>query len=108
MKDSKGRCGTGNGDVCIQVATVEYPSGTVKYYMGRQNNSGLLGGSCSSHAFICGLDATKNTYYSTLDLQNYLYSTGDQGVLKGRSRFNKAINHLILTRLCFYKITLFL
>lgn len=93
VKDSKGRCGNGKSDTCIQVATVKYPTKTVKYYMGRQDNSGLLGGSCRSHAFTCGVNATKGTNYSTLDLQNYLYSTGDNGVLKGASRFSKAINH---------------
>ena len=92
-KDSGGRCGKGKKDRCVEIATVEYPSKTVKYYMGYQNNSGLLGGSCRSHAFTCGLNATNNTNYSTLDLQNYLYSTGDKGVLKGRARFTKAINH---------------
>ena len=105
VKDSKGRCGKGGDDVCIQVATVQYPSGTVKYYMGRQNNSGLLGGSCRSHAFMCGLNATKDTYYSTLDLQNYLYSTGDQGVLKGQSRFTKAINHYDVNATAYFNET---
>jgi hypothetical protein len=93
QKDSGGRCGTGKKDKCAQIATVEYEKGTVKYYMGYQNNSGLLGGSCRSHAFTCGLNATTNSYYSTLDLQKYLYSTGDNGVLKGKSRFTKVINH---------------
>lgn len=92
-KDSGGRCGKGKSDRCVEIATVEYPTRTVRYYMGYQNNSGLLGGSCRSHAFMCGLNATSDTHYSTLDLQNYLYSTGDNGVLKGRSRFTKAINH---------------
>ncbi len=36
--------------------------------MGYQNNSGLLGGSCRSHAYTCALNATNNSNYSTLDL----------------------------------------
>ena len=59
--------------------------------MGYQNNSKLLSGSCRSHAFTCGMNATNNTNYSTLDLQNFLYSSGDEGVLKGKSGFNKLI-----------------
>lgn len=92
-KDSAGRCGKKKSDKCAEIATVEYPRGTVKYYMGYQNNSGLLGGSCRSHAFTCGMNATKHSSYNTLDLQNYLYSTGDEGVLKGRNTFNKVINN---------------
>lgn len=92
-KDSAGRCGKKSGDKCAEIATVEYPNGTVKYYMRYQNNSGLLGGSCRSHAFTCGMNAVNSSTYNTLDLQNYLYSTGDKGVLKGRSRFNKVINN---------------
>ena len=42
--------------------------------MGYQNNSGLEGGSCRAHAFTCGMNAVNNTYYSTLDLQNYMVS----------------------------------
>ncbi len=93
VKDSGGRCGTYSGDKCAEIATVKYEKGTVKYYMGYQNNTKLLGGSCRSHAFTCGMNATNNSNYSTLDLQNYLYQTGDQGVLKGKSRFDKVINH---------------
>lgn len=105
QKDSAGRCGTGKSDRCIEVATVEYPKGTVKYYMGYQNNSGLLGGSCRSHAFISGVNATKNTNYSTLDLQNYLYSTGDNGVLKGKARFDKAINRFNAKAVAYFEET---
>lgn len=91
-KDKQGRCGKGSGDFCAQIATVTYPKGKVTYYMGYQNNSQLLGGSCRSHAFTCGLNATNGSYYNTLDIQNFLYSTGDNGVLKGRARFNKTID----------------
>ena len=93
VKDKGGRCGTYPGDKCAEIATVKYEKGTVKYYMGYQNNSKLLSGSCRSHAFTCGMNATNNTNYSTLDLQNFLYSSGDEGVLKGKSGFNKVINH---------------
>ena len=93
VKDPEGRCGTYSGDHCSEVATVQYPNGTVKYYMGFQNNSKLLGGSCRAHAFTAGMNATNNTKYSTLDLQNYLQSAFGNGVLKARQRFDAAINH---------------
>ena len=105
VKDSSGRCGTGSGDRCAEIATVEYPTRTVKYYMGYQNNSGLLGGSCRSHAFTCGMNAVNNTNYSTLDLQKYLYSTGDQGVLKGRARFEKVISHFDVNATAYFEET---
>lgn len=104
-KDSAGRCGKGKNDRCIEIASVEYPRGTVKYYMGYQNNSGLLGGSCRSHAFISGVNAVNNTNYSTLDLQNYLYATGDNGVLKGKERFNKAIKHFNVKATAYFEET---
>lgn len=104
-KDSSGRCGKGKGDKCAQIATVNYPKGTVKYYMGYQNNSKLLGGSCRSHAFTCGMNAINKTNYSTLDLQNYLYSTGDSGVLKGKSRFNKVINNFNVNAKAYFNET---
>ena len=93
VKDSGGRCGKYSSDKCAEIATVTYEKGQVKYYMGYQNNTNLLGGSCRSHAFTCGMNAVNNSNYSTLDLQNYLYSTGDEGVLKGKSRFDKVISH---------------
>lgn len=82
--DANGRCGKGSHDYCIGEATVTYPNKTVTYYMGYQNNSGLLGGSCRSHAMISAINAIKGTNYSTLDIQNYLYSTNDGGVLKSK------------------------
>lgn len=90
VKDKKGRCGKGSGDYCAAVATVKYATDTVKYYVGYQNNSGLLIGSCRSHAFMSVVNAIKGTTYSTLDLQKYLYSTGDKGVIKAKG-FPKAI-----------------
>ena len=93
VKDKKGRCGTGSGDYCIEKATVTYPSRKVTYYMGYQNNSGLLSGSCRSHAFTCGMNAVEDSYYSTLDIQKYLNSSTGNGVLKGKGRFNDTIKH---------------
>ncbi len=93
VKDPEGRCGSYSKDHCSEVATVEYPNGTIKYYMGYQNNSKLLGGSCRAHAFTAGMNATNNTKYSTLDLQNYLQSEFGNGVLKARKRFDAAIKH---------------
>ena len=84
LKDSKGRCGKGSGDYCAAVATVNYPSGTVKYYIGYQNNSQIIGGSCRSHTFMAVVNAVKGTTYSTLDLQKYLQSQFGSGVLKAK------------------------
>ncbi len=94
VKDPEGRCGTYSADYCAEIATVEYPSGTVKYYMGYQNNTKLLGGSCRALAFTSGMNATTNSKYSALDLQKYLASEfGDEGVFRARKRFEAAINH---------------
>lgn len=94
VKDKEGRCGKASSDKCVEVADVVYGNGTkITYYMGYQNNSGLLGGSCRSHAFTCATNATLGTKYSTLDLQKYLKSTGDGGVLRKKPVFTKAINH---------------
>ena len=93
VKDSKGRCGTGKNDHCSEVAIAEYADRTVEFYMGYQNNSGLLGGSCRAHAFTCAMNAVNNTYYSTLDLQNYMKTIDGNGVFKGRTKYDKAINH---------------
>lgn len=93
VKDPKGRCGKGRGDHCSEVAVVQYQDRTVTYYMGYQNNSQLEGGSCRAHAFTCGMNAVNDTYYSTLDLQNYMKSIDGHGVFKGRKKYDSAINH---------------
>lgn len=101
IKDTKGRCGKGANDYCAAIATVKYENETIKYYMGYQNNSGLLVGSCRSHAFISVTNAIKNTNYSTLDLQKYLYSTGNRGVLKAKG-LDKAIKEYKLKATVFH------
>lgn len=104
VKDKKGRCGKGSSDYCAAVATVKYTTGTVKYYMGYQNNSKLLSGSCRSHAFISATNAIKGTKYSTLDLQNYLYSVGYKGVLKTKG-IDKSIQHYGLSAKVYHSET---
>ena len=104
VKDSKGRCGKGKGDYCAAVATVKYTTGTVKYYMGYQNNSQIIGGSCRSHAFMAATNAIKGTTYSTLDLQKYLYSLGYNGVLKAKG-ITKSIEHYGLTAKVYHSET---
>lgn len=104
VKDSMGRCGKGSNDKCAEIATVKYPDKTIKYYMGYQNNSKLLGGSCRAHAFTCGMNAVNDTYYSTLDLQNYLFQI-DNGVLSGRTKFNSAINHFKVNAKAYFNET---
>ena len=105
VKDSKGRCGKGRGDKCAEVATVEYENRTVVYYMGYQNNSGLEGGSCRAHAFTCGMNAVNNTYYSTLDLQNYMVSLDGKRVFKGKKKYNSAINHFGVNAKAYFEET---
>lgn len=78
---AKGRCGSASRDYCAAIATVKYPIEQKTYYVGYQNNSGLLSGSCRSHAFMAVANSINNTYYSTKHLQNYLYSIGYKGVL---------------------------
>lgn len=102
MKDSGGRCGKGSGDYCAVVATVKYASGTVKYYMGYQNNSKIIGGSCRSHAFMATVNAIKDTKYSTLDLQNYLQSQFGSGILKAK-QLPKAIEHYGITAMIYHE-----
>ncbi len=105
VKDSKGRCGTRRGDKCSEVATVEYGNRTVKYYMGYQNNSGLLGGSCRAHAFTCGMNAVNNTFYSTMDLQNYMETINGDGVFKGKKKYNMAIKHFGVNAKAYFEET---
>ena len=105
VKDSKGRCGKGKNDRCSQVATVEYADRTVVYYMGYQNNSNLLGGSCRAHAFTCAMNAVNDTYYSTLDLQNYMKSIDGKGVFRGKKKFNSAINHFGVNAKAYFEET---
>lgn len=104
VKDSKGRCGKGSGDYCAAIATVKYPSGTVNYYMGYQNNSQIISGSCRSHAFMAVVNAIKGTKYSTLDLQKYLQSQYGSGVLKAK-QFPKAIKHYGVTAKVYHEET---
>ncbi len=93
VKDSAGRCGKGSRDYCASVATVEYQNKTVKYYVGYQNNSQLLSGSCRAHALTGVINAVKGTNISTLDLQNYMYKlTPNSGVLVGK-KLDQAIQH---------------
>lgn len=104
VKDSEGRCGSGKNDYCAAVATVKYQQKTVTYYLGYQNNSGLLSGSCRSHAFMSVVNAVNGTKYSTLDLQKYLYSTGDKGVLMAE-QIPKALKKYNLTAKAYYEET---
>ena len=105
-KDSGGRCGKGSGDKCIEIATVKYQNGdSVKFYMGYQNNSQLLGGSCRAHAFTCGMNAVNNTKYSTLDLQNYMKSLNGDGVFKGKTKYNAAISHFNVNAKAYFNET---
>lgn len=83
-KDSKGRCGKSNRDYCAAIATVQYQKETVQYFVGYQNNSGIINGSCRSHALMGAINAIKGTTYSTLDLQKYLQSVQGNGVLKAK------------------------
>lgn len=104
VTDSGGRCGTGSGDYCAAVATVKYARETVKYYVGYQNNSNLLSGSCRSHAFISVVNAIKGTKYSTLDLQNYIETINGTGVLKAKE-IDKAIEYYSLDAKAYHSET---
>lgn len=105
-KDSGGRCGKGSGDKCVEIATVKYQNGdSVKFYMGYQNNSQLLGGSCRAHAFTCGMNAVNNTKYSTIDLQNYMKSLNGDGVFKGKTKYNAAISHFNVNAKAYFNET---
>lgn len=90
-KDASGRCGKAKGDYCSAIATVHYPKETVKFYMGQQDNTGIIKASCRSHALMSVINAIKGTTYSTLDLQNYLKSVQKgSGVMKAKG-IDKAI-----------------
>lgn len=105
VKDSKGRCGKGSRDKCSEVAVVQYRDKTVTYYMGYQNNSGLLGGSCRAHAFTCGMNVVNDSYYSTMDLQNYMRTIDGNGVFKGKKKYNSAINYFNVPAKAYFEET---
>lgn len=95
VKDSEGRCGNPDKNKCAAIATVKYETETIKYYIGTQMNAEgtLLDGSCRSQALISVINAIKNTKYSTIDIQNYLYRISPyDGILKA-SNLEQTLRH---------------
>ncbi len=76
-KDDEGRCGK---SLCASIATVKYPGGTVKYYMGRQDQQGVDSGqSCRINSFMAATNAVTDGKNSSADLYKYLLSLGYSG-----------------------------
>ena len=82
-KDSEGRCGRASCDKCAAIATVTYKSGKqLTYYIGYQNNYGMINGPCVTHAMTSVINTLGGNTYSSLDVQNYQYNGGGGGKLK--------------------------
>lgn len=82
-KDSSGRCGRASGDRCAAIATVTYKNGKeLTYYVGYQNNYGMINGPCVTHAMTSVINTLGGNTYSSLDVQNYQYNGGGGGKLK--------------------------